>query len=471
MTTKRVGTFLILMYTLVFFAGKIIDFVPPDYDFVIYFDNPAVNYQKLKEVPLFSFVFGDKGLGVEYIFNSMMDDIEKKSGVSKKVFLDAISHDFLISSKGISLDLNSLTSLDLNYYIDLLKNLGANTIIALHSSSPNELMKFVSTLLDLSLDEESTGLYMMKDDHVTIFAGSADDYIVMSGSKGSLSSALSNYSKPDGGLTKEASSVLAKKGFIKGYFRGNSLKIDMGVKIKGDINTDHLELLVKVEDGKLVLRVDQFVTGNLEKPKAYLVGSSDMGEIPFMGNYFVGISAKSSAEAVEKVTSWFSGQGGEIKKMSDIVSSVVRGAEGKIYIIGDISAASNVTFAAIFRETKENFKNIEETLKKYGAENKGDQWILDISGEKLYFFSYGGHFVVSNVDKKKYAAYSRRKKLLDDPTFNYLSSFIPYKEDISRAYLDLGDVLRKITGLDVSSKMLFFQTYKTGEFLYILEVM
>ncbi len=462
---------LLLVASMIAFAGKITDFVPPDYDFIIYVANPSENYQKLKDVPLFSFALGEKGLGVEYIFNSMMDEVEKKSGVSKDVFMKAISHDFIISSKGISVDLNSLTSLDLNYYMDLLKNLGSNTIIALKSSSPSDFMKFMSTLLDLKLSEESSGLYTMRDSHVTIFARSIDDYVIMSGSKGSLSSALANYSKPAGGLTEEASSILSKKGFIKGYFRGNSLKIDMGVKVKGDITTDHLELLVKVENGKLVLRVDQFVKGNLEKPKAYLVGSSDMGEIPFMGNYFVGISAKSSAEAVEKVTSWFSGKGGEIKKVSDIVSSVVKGAQGKIYIIGDISAASNVTFAAVFKESKENFKDIEKTLEKYGAESEENGWILDIGGEKLHFFTYGGRFVVSNISREKYAAYSRRKKLLDDPTFNYLSSFIPYKRDISRAYLDLGNVLKNVTGLDVSSKMLFFQTYETGRFLYILEVM
>ena len=79
--------------------------------------------------------------------------------------------------------------------------------------------------------------------------------------------------------------------------------------------------------------------------------------------------------------------------------------------------------------------------------------------------------MISNVSRKEYAAYYNSKKLLDDPTFNYLTSFIPQKGDISRAYLDLGDLMRKMTGLDMESKMLFFQTYERGKFVYILEVM
>ncbi len=468
---EKIISMAILLLGLCIFAGDILDFVPPDYDFVILVSDPATNYEHLKDVPLFSFAFSDNGLGMEYLFNSMMNKVEKDSGVSKQVFLDAISHDFLISSKGISVDLNSLTSLDLNYYIDLLKNLGSNTIIALQSSTPSEFLTFLSSLLNLSLNEEATGLYLMKDDQVTIFAGVKDKYVIMSGSKGSLSAALSNYSKPLTGLTKVASDVLSKKAFIKGYFKGDSFKIDMGVNVKGDVNTDHVELLVNIDDGKLVLRVEQFVTGKLEKPKMYLVGSSDMGEIPFMGNYFVGISAKSSADAIDRITSWFSGRGGEVGKMSEIVSTVVKGAYGKIYIVGDISAASNVTFAAVFRESKESIKDIEGVLRKYGGMSNGKEWFMKIGDENLHFFWYRDRFIISNVNKDKYVSYSKRKKLLDDPTFNYLSSFIPYREDISRVYLDLGDVLKKVTGLDVSSKMLFFQTYEIGKFLYILEVM
>ena len=451
--------------------GGILDFVPPDYDSVIMVDDPATNYALLKEVPFFSNVFGEDGLGVEYIFLSYLKGVEENCEASMDYFLEAIGNDFLVASKGITVDFEALTSLDVNYYIDILKNLGANTIFVVQSASPQEFLEYLTCLLDLKLEKDGKD-FVMKDDYVTIFAGVLDDFIVMSGSKSSVEKARSQYENPVKGITDEASALMRKKGFVKGYFKRDTLKINMGVEVeKEEVKTDHFELLARVENGKLMVRVDQYVEGNLEKPLEYIGSSEDMGEIPLMGNYFVGISARSSKEAVKSITSWFSGKGGDIEKVSEIVSTIVKGAEGKIYIVGDISSASAVTFAAILKENEKNLEDIEKVLVKYGAEKTPEGWRMDIGGEYLYFFNFAGRFVISNVSKKEYAAYYNSRKLLDDPTFNYLTSFIPQKEDISRAYLDLGDLMKNMTGLDMESKMLFFQTYERGKFVYILEVM
>ncbi len=462
-------TALILIFFSSLFAN-ITNFVPPDYDFVILVDDPATNYSLLKGVPLFSFVLGESGLGMEYVFDTMLSDAEEKCKVKRDAFLESLSKDFLIASKGITMDLNSLTSLDLNYYIDVLKNLGANTILVVQSSSPTEFLDFLCSLLDVSIQKDGD-VYIMKDEYVTLFAAVKDEYVVLSGSKSTAETSLSYYSSPGGGITEEASGVLSRNAFIKGYFKGDSFKIEMGVEVKENLKTDHFELVTRVENGKFVLRVDQFVEGDLEKPFEYIMSSEDMGEIPFMGNYFIGISARSSREAVEGITSWFSGKGGEVEKISEIVTTIVKGASGKIYIIGDISAASEVTFAAIFRESKDNKEAITKVLEKYGAVEKDGQFILNVGKGKVYFFWYAGRFVMSNVSKEEYSRYYERKKLLDDPTFNYLTSFIPYKEDISRAYLDMGNLMEKLTGIELKSKMLFFQTYERGKFIYIVEVM
>jgi hypothetical protein len=468
----RMSIITLILSLPVFLIGGILNFTPSNYDFVVLFDDPATNFSLLKEVPFFSYVLEEEGLGMEYVFMSVLKEVEDECGVPEDVFLDAVANDFLISSNGVTVELNSLTSFDVNYYIDILRNLGSNTIVVFQSSKPQEFLRFLACILNLNLKEDG-GYYIMRDEHVTVFGKIVDDYyIVISGSKSSIDLAIANYSNPSGGILEEASKVLNEEAFIKGYFKKNTLKIEMGMNVeKEDVETDHFEMLARVEEGKFLMTVDQFVTGDLEKPLEYVVSSEDMGEVPYMGNYFVGISARSSIEAVKSITSWFSGRGGEVEKISEIVSTIVKGASGKIYIVGDISSASEVTFAAIINESEDWKEEIKKVLVKYGAENEGDQWILKIEGEDLYFFWYKGKCVISNVSAGEFSTFYNRKKLLDDPTFNYLTSFIPRKEDISRAYLDLGDLMKKITGIELSSKMLFFQTYEKGKFIYILEVM
>ena len=128
-----------------------------------------------------------------------------------------------------------------------------------------------------------------------------------------------------------------------------------------------------------------------------------------------------------------------------------------------------MTFSVVFK-LEDGVKEIDDVLTSNGAYNEGDQWRMLIGNGEIYFFEYAGRFVVSNLSLEEYSRLYRHKKLADDPAFSYMISSFP-KEDISRGFLDIGDIIEKLVGLKVNSKMVFYQTYENGVFLYRVEVM
>ncbi len=466
-----------LVYSFLFLSAlmicEIYDFVPEDYDLVLLFKDVSENYQSLKTLPIGSFIFNSEGIGMEYIASEILEDVEKECGVSKDVMLTAFSSDVMLAAKGLKLDFKSLTSLDVNYYIDTLKNLGANTILVVKTSRPDDFMRFLATLLGLKLDRDET-FYVLKDDLVAIFAKEHAGYVIISGGKGSIESAIATFSKRGGFVEKneDAKELLREPAFIVGYFKGDSFKIDMGINVEqstSDLKTEKFELLGNITEGKLVITVKQFVEGNLDKVREYLSSSEGMGDIPFSGNYFFGASVKGSKEVLDLIMSWFSGKSEELDRMASIIGTVLENSKDKAYIVGDVVAASSVTFSAVFT-LRDGEEDIEKVLVSNGAHREEDQWEMLVGNGKIYFFEYGGRFVLSNLNREEYARVFKKRKLADDPAYTYMSSVFP-KEDISRGFVDVGDILKKLVGLEVSSKMIFYQTYEDGVFLYRLEVM
>ncbi|MCD6450176.1 MAG: hypothetical protein J7L34_06700 [Thermotogaceae bacterium] len=467
---------LLAIFWSVFLFGyaEILSFVPKDFDVVILVNDASKNFLDLtKNVSFFEFVFSEKGLAFDFMVNNILNQVEKESRVSKDVFLDTISSGFLVAAKGIVVDANDLTSLDINFYIDLLKNIGSNSMVVFKCTDTPNFLKFLSYLIKLNLSKDD-GYYIMQDEHTSIFAKEHKGYVVLSGSKTSIEKAVISMTNEEERLIEVNENVKRffneSKGFILGFFKGDSFKVSMGINVEEEVKTDWFELISYVNENRFVADLKQYVEGNLEKPLEFLSPSDYMDTLPKYGNYYIGISVRSSAETLDKILEWFSGKSEDIDKLSDIVMVLLKNSSDKAYIMGDVSSASDVSYAALIKFNKEKDKELESTLLKYGAEKNSDGWIMNIGSENLFFYYEDSYMIISNITRKEYERFTRIKKLIDYPPYSYIKKNFP-KEDILRVFIDIGDILYKTVGVPHNSILMFYQTYEKGIFLYRLEVM
>ena len=153
-----------ILTALMFGYSEILSFVPKDFDVVILVDDASKNFASLtKDVSFFKYVFSEEGLAFNLMVNNILDEAEKNSQISKDVFIESISKEILIASKGIVVNANDVTSFDVNFYIDLLKNIGANSIVIFESKKPYDFLKFLSSLIDLKLLKDDDNYYVMQD--------------------------------------------------------------------------------------------------------------------------------------------------------------------------------------------------------------------------------------------------------------------------------------------------------------------
>ena len=127
-------------------------------------------------------------------------------------------------------------------------------------------------------------------------------------------------------------------------------------------------------------------------------------------------------------------------------------------------------YAAKFSIDEKELDKIEKTLSKYGAEKSKDAWILKLGEGKLFFYMKDKKLVMSNISSQEFNRYYSKEKLRDYPPFSYLSSKYPSK-DITRIFIDIGNIIGRLVGVRYSSCMIFVQTYEKGKFIYSLEVM
>jgi len=469
---------LALIFTLFIFTfgyDEILSFVPKDFDVAIVVDDASKNFVSLtKDVSFFKYMFSEEGLAFNLRVNNILDEAEKESQVPKEVFKDAISKEVLIASKGVVVNADDITSLDINFYIDLLRNIGANSIVVFESREPDNFLKFLSALTDLKLSKDD-GYYIMQDKYTSVFAKVYKGYVVISGNKASVERAILSMDNEDEQLIETNADVMnffeRNNGFILGFFKGNSFKVSMGVDVKEELKTDRFELVAYATENRFVVDVKQYVNGNLEKPLNFLSSSDYMDALPKYGNYYMGISVKSSAEALNKIIRWFSGKSEDIDKISKVFMMLLKNSSDKAYIMGDISSASDVTFAALIKFNKEKEEELKKVLVEYGARESEDGWVMSIGKESHLFFYYeDSYMIVSNIKKEKYEKLSKVKKLIDYPPYSYIKKYLP-KKDILRVFVDVGDILYKTVGIKHSSVLMFYQIYEKGVFIYKLEVM
>lgn len=464
----------VVLYVFIFGYSKILSFVPKDFDVVMVVDEASKNFMTIiDDVSFFKFIFSEEGLAFNFMVNNILNKVEKESQVSKEIFLDTISDGVLVASKGVVVNANDITSLDINFYIDLLRNIGADSIVVFKCKESDSFLKFLSYLVNLKLSKDD-GYYVMQDEYTSIFAKEYKGYIVISGSKASIENAILSMDNKDERFietNKNAKKFFEESnGVVLGFFKGNSFKISMGVEVKEEVKTEWFELVAYATENRFVVDLKQYVNGNLDKPLEFLSSSDYMDTLPKYGNYYIGVSVISSAEALNKIIEWFSGKSEDIDKISDIVMLLLKNSSGKAYIMGDISSASDVSYAALIKFNKDKEKDLEKVLFKYGAKKNKEGWIMNIGERDLFFYYEDSYMIISNIRKEKYEKLSRLKKLVDYPPYSYIKKNFP-KEDISRAFIDIGDILYKTVGVKHSSVLMFYQTYEKGLFIYKLEVM
>ena len=455
--------FLLISYIL---FGSITDFVPKDYDFFILFRNFYSRLEDLKKVPLFDFILEKEGLGLEPTIISILTNVEEEAGISKDIFLDSISGNVLFSAKGVTLNFDTMISLDVNYYLEILKNIGVSSFLILETNHPLKFSRFIAHLMETKLVENGEFL-IFQDDNISIFAKYVDSFLILGGSKLAVKSAVAAYSNKNYRLAqnKVVQKLLKENKPLLGFFKGDSFKMNMGMDLEKTEKTEYVILKGWIEENSLRFDVLQRVEGDFEK---YESDSSDMKFTPYAGNYFLGVSVSGGMEAVRKVTEWFSGKIEEVESFVEIIKDILEKSTGKIYIVGEINQETTISFVALFNVVKKDL--VEYILRKYGKVEDGIH-TMEIANATLRFFWSNNKLVMTNLTKQAYDRIFGKGKLLDDPAYVYIANKCNVKRDILRIYVNLGDIIEKMVGIKVSSKLLFIQYYDNGFLKYRLEVM
>ncbi|QTA38549.1 hypothetical protein JYK00_03275 [Thermosipho ferrireducens] len=462
---NKVALFLIILFSSIV-IGNILNFIPYNYDLFLHFKNNGRWYNKLKDVPFFEFVLKEEGLSFENYFLSSAERIEKEYGYEKEVLLTSIASDIVFAAKGVTLTLDEMVSFDINYYLDILKVLTRDSIVVFETDKGVLFINYLARLLGLEIKQEQE-VYILSE---SLYSKVVENYVVIAGSKQALDYCINVYKTPELQMKEKISNIInnVEQGdyWITGYSKGDAIKIEMGLSKENDEKTEYVILTGTVENSVFKLNISQ----KMETERPPTKTEDLMETIPVLGNYFAGISVKESMDVVQIFSDWVSGYGDELYKFYDIANTVLKNATSTFYIVGDLSESTEVSVAFLFK-LSDGLDNIDSVIKKYAGyyDDKTGQWIIPISeNSNLYFYKFEKFFVVSNISKEIYAKKSSNKRLMNIPAYNYLDKKRNY---LLKVFIDIGDIVKKFLGINLNSKLIFWQE-RDGYFVnYYIEVM
>ncbi len=450
------------------FAGSIIGFVPKDYDFFLLFRDNDKNYSRLVSVPFFNFLFKEEGLEIESFVSSLLENIKYTQRIAPEVLYSALSRDVLYASKGTKLDFSSVFSLDPNYYIEAFKNIGINSVVVFRTDEPTDLMRLLAALTNLRLTTDGD-TWIMSDTDVAIFAKHHDGYLVLAGSRNALERAIDSYDRPEDQLINEFDEItklLEANNWFCGFFKGDSFTFNLTggnfqttvtkyVIVRGDITNESLKITV-----------NQFVS-DLNDFKRNMSSVSSMLGMPLIGDFAFSATVSGPLDIARSISSWFEGAQEEIKKIYDIVSSILATSTDRVYVTGTLYG-DKIFFASTFPMLKDFDLN---ALIQYGARDFGGEVRLPIlDDEYLAFFTQGKNLIVTNMSRSEYERLSARKRLRDESAYQYLSKRFP-NSDMVRVYIDLGSLFQSILGVKATGKALISGYVSEESVVYVAEVM
>ncbi|HBJ80412.1 hypothetical protein [Pseudothermotoga sp.] len=463
----RTVILLLILFSLpIFIMGELIDFVPADYDFFLLFKEGSLYYPMIKSIPFFNFLLGEEGLGLEYVAKSLLENVSYNTRVSQDLLYEVLGRDVLFAARGMIFEIQSLFSLDLNYYVEALRNIGTNSILVFETDKPEQFIKFIAgiTNLKLSYNEQT---WILQDTDVAIFSRYHRGYLVFSGSKIALEKAIDTYDRPESQMRNHPAvqRLLNQPTWICGFFKGNSFGIDFPGINSNSYDTDYFTVLGLPNGESLQIIVRQYLNESDDLDK-YLSNSSNMRNMPLIGDLAFSATASGPSDIAHEISLWFQGVEEEIKKIYDVVSYILNLSEGRVYLTSDLSG-EQIRFAAIF-DLAEKFDN--SILVKYGARNFGEEYRLPILNGFVSFFEQGRNLIMTNMSKDEYDRISSRKRLRDDAAYQYLSKELPEK-DIMRIYVDLGKIVESLLGMKARGRVMICEYLENGILIYKVEVM
>ncbi|MEN3042457.1 MAG: hypothetical protein ABDH59_04040 [Fervidobacterium sp.] len=456
MKKKLIITMLFLLFLNLFAASDIFNFVHKDYDFVLRISKGGSWYGEVKKVPFFSFMLDRKGLGFEDSFSRVLEDMRYKTGVLPDVVQDAMSNDILFASKGIEIDISNFVSFDINYYLEFMRNIAANSFIVFETKYPTQLSKALSYLLGVNFKVFSQNMYLFGD---TLYASVTGKYFIIAGSKQTLELALKTFQTPEMQLArifKEFDRLKAGTFFISGFSKPNTLKINLpgGIKID-DSDSEYLLFTSVISAGMFNFTIEQ---KNKKQNNTSKV-SDNIGTLPLSWNYYICVPSKNTTALINSIEVWFSGVTSDLIRLTEFLKYIALSSTN-VYVVGRFESGELVF---IF----DNFtgKDLELNIAKLGPkyDSQKQEWLLNFQNSKFYIYKSGNRLIASTIDKSKFEQYERlNKRLKDLPIYFDFSKVSTYD---MKLFMDIGDIIKTTTGFNVISKLLFWQ-YSIGYLSY-----
>ncbi|MCS7174445.1 hypothetical protein [Pseudothermotoga sp.] len=447
--------------------ADVTSFVPKDYDFFVLLKGNSLYYNRLSNVPLFRFILKGDKIALENVFISLLENTCNSMGISMNTVYEALEGDILFASKGTEFTLDQFFSLDLNYYFQVLRNIGSNSIVVLKSSKPEQLLRLMARLMDLKLTK-SDRVWTLHDTDVAIFAAVHEGYLVISGSRTALMKAVDAYDLAPMQLKSEEIAVrelLNQSAWLYGFFRKDSFRIKGPFVSSNNAETDYVTVIGIPVGESLKIEVRQQLSSS-KGMERYVSSSTVMLGMPFIGNFAFSATAAGPMDLAESLSQWFQGAQDELKKIYDIVSYILKFSTGRVYMTGDLFG-EQIRLAAVFELSKEIDPGF---LIKYGARSFGNEMRLPILNGFISFFPSEKRFIMTNLTKDEYERLANRKRLRDDVAYQYIARNYS-NQDILRLYIDVGSLLKLLLGVNATGKFFLTQQFDGQCLIYRMEVM
>ncbi len=415
MNKALLGIFIIFISFCSVFSSPI-DYVNSGKDFFIVIRNLSTAFEKFRETSeFFDYLMNDEGLNVENILASFGEILEQDKGVNMDLLEQVFDREIILTGEGLGIKIADFISLDPNYFVDLLKNMGKGFYVVFDvdtTDEASELLCNFARLFDAEIKQYATSFELrMKD--AMLYAWYDDDVFVLAGSESGVFDATDARSDEKNRMVVAdpvASSVYVEHrgDFVCGYFLKDSLKLDMSLELS--VSTKYVTLGATVCDEGLVVDLHQLVeydsTQAEELVKSALVKTEDFEDFEVVGNYFVGISSSLGEFALNEFKKWLKTQDEESYQdiysfLNDLVSSVE-----SIGLSGDLTEASP-TFTFIAKSRDGSFETLWNKLRRWRVEKerKDHEYVGKLRGDGtyMYFIESRGKFIITSWEPGEFA--------------------------------------------------------------------
>lgn len=385
-------------------AGAI-DYVHADQDFYVLVNNLEGGLNNLARASeLYSYVISDSGLAIGRVIQNFAETISYEQGVDVSVIEKTLKKPFVLTGKGASLSINTIISVDPNYFVELLKHLGEGFAVIFEVDTTEEastLLQNFARLLKARLKSFPTS-YQLVTEESLLYSWMDEDVLILAGSEPAIFDAIEAKNDPSHRLIKVSSSAsetyrAASSTWISGYFSKESLTLDLGVQLS--VETKYVTLSATVTESGLVADVVQNVAFLATDVAQDLIkANTNLEELEpqkVMGDYLVTLSPEVGTFAMNEFKKWVVARGEATdSSLYPLVEDLLRSAQA--ISLSGIVAVPTPTFSLILK-AKDGFEEAWSQLETWGVEAELENgWKigrLESDGATLYFLESPGNFL------------------------------------------------------------------------------